>query len=255
MKKESKFFKNLAKNGFYIVLFLCISAIGISGYVMYIARNTAETVREELDFESSISIPFPEVPEDAAKTMMEKETPIEIEEPAAPEKKEEGKKAKENVKPLEKKKEADVETVAVEKEETVYTMALSGAITAPFSGDELVKNETFDDWRIHSGVDIKGELGGDVVSIADGKVMAVEADAMMGNTVTVEHEDGVVSIYANLGEEIKVKAGDTIKSGAVIGKVGNSALAECMEEPHLHLEVKKDGKNIDPLSLFPEGKE
>ncbi len=254
LKKESKFFKRLAQNGFYVVLFLCISAIGISGYVMYVARNTAEEVKEGLNIESSLDIPFPTSDESAFETMMEKEIPVEIRE--EPEKKEE---IKPEAKPAPKEektseKEPSGETAATE-EKTVYTMALTGAITAPFSGDELVKSKTLDDWRIHSGVDIKGELGRDVHSIADGTVKSVATDSMMGNTVTIEHKDGMVSVYANLAEDIKLKAGDAVKNGDVIGKVGNSALAECMEEPHLHLEVKKDGKNIDPLSLFPGGEE
>ena len=257
LKKESKFFKKLARNGFYVVLFLCISAIGISGYVMYVARNTAEEVKEGLDIESSLNIPFPTSDESAFETMTEKEIPVDI--PKKEEKKEEIKpsskpmpkeeKAPEKEEPSEKKEEPPKE------EKTVYTMALSGAITAPFSGDELVKSKTLDDWRIHPGVDIKGELGSDVRAITDGTVKNVTTDSMMGNTVTVEHKDGITSIYANLSDDIKLKAGDAVKNGDVIGKVGNSALAECMEEPHLHLEVKKDGKSIDPLSLFPGGEE
>ena len=252
LKKESKFLKKIAKNGFYIVLFLCISAIGISAYVMNLASNTSETIKNELDLESSLQIPFPMPEEDSFETMMEKETLVEIEE------KEPEPEPEKKVVPDEKieKKEPAKETVSVEKtEETVYTMALSGAITAPFSGDELVKNKTLNDWRVHSGVDIKGELGSDVLAIVDGTVKSVMTDSMMGNTVTIEHNDNVIGIYANLAEGIKLKAGDKVKGGEAIGKVGNSALAECMEEPHLHLEVKKDGKNIDPLSLFPAGEE
>ena len=257
LKKESKFLKKLAQNGFYVVLFLCISAIGISGYVMYVARNTAEEVKEGLDIESSLNIPFPTSDESTFETMMEKEIPLEI--PEETEKKEEVK-TESKPAPLQEKKtvsekEPAEETVAKQEEKTVYTMALAGAVTAPFSGDELVKSKTLDDWRIHAGVDIKGEQGSDVCVITDGTVKGVTTDSMMGNTVTVEHKDGMVSIYANLADDIKLKAGDSVKSGDVIGKVGNSALAECMEEPHLHLEVKKNGKNIDPLSLFPGGEE
>ncbi|MBQ6846455.1 MAG: peptidoglycan DD-metalloendopeptidase family protein [Oscillospiraceae bacterium] len=262
MKKESKFLKKLVQNGFYIVLFLCISAIGISGYVMYVSRNAAEEIKEGLDIESSLNIPFPTADEEIYKTMQE-EVPVEIEddaeekeEPAPVEEKEVKQKVREEKTEKAPEKKPVTEPVAVvEEKEVVYTMALSGAITAPFSGDELVKSRTLDDWRIHSGVDIKGEFGTDVLAISDGTVKSVATDSMMGNTVTVEHKDGLTSIYANLADDIKLKAGDNVKGGDVVGKVGNSALAECMEEAHLHLEVKKDGKNIDPLSLFPGGEE
>ena len=52
-----------------------------------------------------------------------------------------------------------------------------------------------------------------------------------------------------------MKKGASVKGGDIIGSVGTSAIAECLEEPHLHLEVIADGKHIDPLSLFPAGEE
>ena len=111
MKKESKFLKKIAKNGFYIVLFLCISAIGISAYVMNLASNTSETIKNELDLESSLQIPFPMPEEDSFETMMEKETLVEIEE------KELEPEPEKEVVPDEKveKKEPVKETVSVEK--------------------------------------------------------------------------------------------------------------------------------------------
>lgn len=258
-----KFISKIAHSGFYIILFLCISAIGISGYVMYLARNTAETVKDTIDIESSLELPFP----DEDETLYDFGTQIET--PAVETEKETQKaeaipysepetEVKEKPKPAPVEKEPDVPTVstaAQKKEETVYTMAVNGAVTEPFSGEELVKSETLGDWRIHAGVDIKGDAGGDVKAIADGTVKSVETDSMMGNTVRIEHAGGIVSIYANLADGLTLKAGDTVKSGDVVGKIGQSALAECLEEPHLHLEVTKNGENIDPLSLYPAGEE
>lgn len=243
LKKYSKFANTVAKRGFYILLFLGISAVSITAFVMNSVRDTAREVKESLEIESSLEIPFlEEEPEfDFAEELPEKEEPQEIEE--------------EPVIVEQKKEEKKIEAVAPKKEEAVFTMALAGAIIEPFSGEELVKSKTMDDWRIHPGVDIKGELGREVRAISDGKVLSVHKDNMLGETVTVEHSDGLMSIYANLEEGITLKQGDVIKGGDVIGKVGRSALCECLDEPHLHLEVKRDGKYIDPLSLFPEGKE
>lgn len=245
MKKYRKFASKVAKSGFYIILFLCISAIGISGYVMYLARDTKDAVVNNTEIESSLELPFsmeeeilPEMTEDIENA---KET-LSTTENAEP-----------TIKKEEKKSEPKV--AETKKEAVVYTMAVNGGISAPFSDEELVKSKTMGDWRIHSGVDIKGELGCEVRAIADGKVISVLRDSMMGNTVKIEHSDGLISIYANLEDEIPVKTGDTVKNGAVIGKIGNSALSECLEEPHLHLEALKDGNPIDPLSLYPAGEE
>ncbi|MBQ9986494.1 MAG: M23 family metallopeptidase [Oscillospiraceae bacterium] len=262
-----KFVSKIAQSGFYIILFLCISAIGISAYVMYVARNTADDVKSSISTESSIELPFPieektiydfgteiEMPQETEKTA---DKPPAVQPKPEPEPALEKQITEEKQVVEEKKIKTEEKTSAEEKKETavVYTMALSGAITAPFSGDELVKSRTMDDWRIHAGVDIKGELGSEVRAIADGEVRSVESDTMLGNTVMIQHGDGMVSVYANLADDITVKNGDRVKGGDVVGKVGQSALCECLEESHLHLEVIRNGENIDPLSLFPSGEE
>ncbi len=246
-----KFISKIAHSGFYIILFLCISAIGISGYVMYLARDTAETVKDNISIESSLELPFPT----QDKTIYDFGDEIEI--PKEEKKSETPQVPKTEKNESEKKKtEPATPTVSIPKEEkTVYTMAVNGAITAPFSGEELVKSKTMGDWRIHAGVDIKADMGTEVRAITDGTVQSVETDSMLGNTVRIEHQDGITSIYANLADGITLKVGDAVKGGDVIGKVGQSALCECLEEPHLHLEVLKNGENIDPLSLFPAGEE
>lgn len=256
-----KFISKLAKSGFYIVLFLCISAIGITAYVMNVAKDAANSVKESLNTGNVIEFPLPDKSEAVydfgdelpVPTVKEESVQEEKKEPA-PEKKPEPsvKETKPTVKEV-----PDTPTMASEpvREEAVYTMAIVGAVSEPFSGDEPIKSKTMGDWRIHSGVDIKAELGSEVKAIADGTVVSVESDTMMGHTIKVEHTGGLMSVYSNLAEEIKLKAGEKVRSGDVVGKVGESALSECLEEPHLHLEVIKDGTAIDPLSLFPAGEE
>lgn len=262
MKGYSNFLRKFARGGFYIVLFLCISAIGISGYVMHRTKDSAKKVKEQLDVQSALTIPFPEEDKTAYDfgekvENTDKEIKEKTEEKKTGEKKTEEKKAESATKTEAKKREENSAPAVstAKKAKSEYTMAVSGAITSQFSGDELVKSKTMGDWRIHSGVDIKADVGTDVKCIADGTVISVENDTMMGNTIKIEHSDGLVSIYSNLDDKPSVKKGDTVKSGAVIGKVGESAIAECMEEKHLHLEVTRNGKCIDPLSLFPAGNE
>jgi murein DD-endopeptidase MepM/ murein hydrolase activator NlpD len=90
--------------------------------------------------------------------------------------------------------------------------------------------------------------------VADGKVKEVFDDAMMGKCVSVEHEGGVVSIYRNLSEELAagITAGASVSAGDAIGTVGESALCELAEEPHLHFEMTVNGIPTDPLSLLSE---
>ena len=111
------------------------------------------------------------------------------------------------------------------------------------STDNLMYNEYYKDWRTHNGIDIAAELGCSVSATADGTVINV-AQESYGNTVTIEHNDGFKTVYAQLGE-VNVKTGDKVTTGAVIGTVGQS-IGENMNESHLHYELLKDGKPVNP---------
>lgn len=138
--------------------------------------------------------------------------------------------------------------------EAEFLCPLSGAVSRRHDTETLVYSSTMGDWRIHTGVDIATSLGAVVSCVADGTVKEVFDDAMMGKCVSVAHEGGVVSIYRNLDEDLSdgIKAGATISAGDAIGTVGESALCELADEPHLHFEMTVDGKPVDPLSLLSE---
>lgn len=114
----------------------------------------------------------------------------------------------------------------------------------------LVFKKTLNEWSVHNGVDFIAEEGTDVVAISDGVVTSVRNEYGMGNIVEITHADGVVSSYSSLGDEIDVKEGDKVKKGDKIGSVSTSAAYECAEGAHLHLEVKKDGKYVNPANYF-----
>ena len=56
----------------------------------------------------------------------------------------------------------------------------------------------------------------------------------------------LVSVYANLRENVPVKAGDKLRAGDSLGRVGDSAISECGSPSHLHFEIHKDGKPVNP---------
>jgi len=68
-----------------------------------------------------------------------------------------------------------------------------------------------------------------------------------GLYVIVKHSDGYTSLYAHLGS-VSVSEGQEVKQGTVLGKSGNTGLST---GPHVHLEIRKDGVAIDPLTLLP----
>lgn len=132
----------------------------------------------------------------------------------------------------------------------LFIMPLAGEIINPFSKGELVKSKTLNDWRTHNGIDIKGNVGAEIKSAGDGKVVGIVDDPLWGVVVTVDHFNGIEAKYMGLGKNVAIKKGQTLKVGDLIGAVSETAQIEIALEPHLHLEMTKDGVYIDPLSII-----
>ena len=139
-----------------------------------------------------------------------------------------------------------------EDELPTFSLPVSGEIMIDFSDSVPVFSQTMNDYRTHLGVDISAELGTPVLAVADGTVTNVWVDPFMGTCVSIEHSGNAVSFYKNLDEEVAsgIVIGSTVKSGDVIGAVGETAMNEIAQEPHLHYELKVDGKHIDPKIHF-----
>ena len=131
-----------------------------------------------------------------------------------------------------------------------YALPLEGDITAVFSIDAPVFSKTMNDYRAHTGIDIKGNKGDNIKSSAAGVVENVYIDELRGNTVEIRHPDTVLTIYSGLESLDSVKTGDSIKAGDIIGKLGNSPEFEAAEEPHLHFEMLKNGVYLNPAEMM-----
>lgn len=123
--------------------------------------------------------------------------------------------------------------------------------TKEYAMDTLVFSQTNNQWECHDGIDYFAAAGTSVTAVYGGTVESVNSDALHGNVVTVNHGDGLVTVYANLGE-VSVKAGDSLDKGEVIGTVGNSGLVEIADGDHLHFETILNGENVDPTAYFAE---
>jgi len=118
--------------------------------------------------------------------------------------------------------------------------------------DRLVYNSSMNQWRTHNGMDFLAAEGSAVRAVTDGKVVGVEHTQLEASVVTIEHADGIVSVYKGLATDVRVEEGDTVKSGDVIGSVAASMPRERSEGPHLHLEIKQNGSLIDPVTFLPD---
>ena len=126
----------------------------------------------------------------------------------------------------------------------------SGAVLQPFSGDELVYNETMGDWRTHNGMDIAGKAGDTVKAPMAGTVKTATEDALWGGVVEIE-ADGCIARVCGLAKP-SVKEGQAVNIGDKLGKLAE-APAESSLAAHLHIEITRDGKLIDPAECFTQG--
>ncbi len=100
---------------------------------------------------------------------------------------------------------------------------------------------------MHSGVDLVAKTGTPVLSACDGVVRLTEfSPETYGNYIIIDHANGFSTLYAQLSK-VNVKAGEEIKQGEIIGEAGASGLST---GPHLHFEMKKDGKNVNPVDYL-----
>lgn len=141
--------------------------------------------------------------------------------------------------------------------------------TKPSNGDDTVKfvaplqyescmveyntiytNHTLNKIYRHRGVDFGAAEGTQVCAIADGKVISVSLSEELGNVITIDHGDGLISYYRFVEPTAGLNAGDTVRQGAPIATVAAAYGTEASDGTHLHLEIELNGKGVDPSEYF-----
>lgn len=125
----------------------------------------------------------------------------------------------------------------------VFIKPVDDIITSPFGKREDPLNNGEDN---HTGIDINAKENTEVKSAYSGKVLRVEENEFYGKFIMIEHFNSLVSLYGHLNEQ-KVNVGDDVKKGDIIGLSGSTGRST---GPHLHFEIRKDGKCVDPSGYF-----
>ncbi|MBV8193336.1 MAG: M23 family metallopeptidase [Alphaproteobacteria bacterium] len=134
---------------------------------------------------------------------------------------------------------------------TLNTATARGVALGLAPGPGKVAGRGGASFLMHNGVDLVAPTGTPIHAASDGKVVGAAPNAGYGNWIRIEHAHNVATVYGHLSEFAPgISAGVEVHQGQVIGFVGNTGRST---GPHLHFEVIKDGKAIDPLT-FPETK-
>lgn len=224
--------------GFYIILFLCIAAVGIAGYVLFSEPKTNDDTLQGYEYSSDESV-----------TTGQEDGPVEIPEQTAAQTDE-----PENA--SEPAQEEDSEaTAGGTDEEDAQTAApvsavrpVEGKVLRGYSDSELTYDETMEDWRAHIGTDYAATEGESVKAMLGGKVSAVTQDNLYGGCVRVTDGDTEI-LYAGL-DKLSVSEGDTISAGDALGTAVKTLPAEATLKTHIHIEMRQAGVTTDPETLF-----
>jgi len=266
--KASRFFD---REGFYIVLFLCVCIVAITA--VWVSRTNLSS-RERMDGtggnNTNVETPVTETPESEI-TSEEASNLEESEDEGLPvtsevEVSEEDEEVKED--------ETEEDQKAAEPTKAPAAVNFGSPLKDGYSTEDIVEHyspeepvfyEYLDQWNTHSGLDIKATIGTEVLAVYGGTVVEVVNDNDLldglGWKVVIDHKNGYKSVYANLDEELAVKEGQTVKKGEKIGVVGKTSAFErpipegSGDVSHLHFELLKKGaksyENVDPNKYLP----
>ena len=137
-----------------------------------------------------------------------------------------------------------------EKVELKFAKPVEGEISKEYAQENLVYSETLQEWVTHSGIDIKADKTTVVKSAEKGTVKTIKNDPRYGLTIVVEHANGYKTVYANLLTSEFVVEGEKVEKGQSLGTVGNTAVFEIADEPHLHFEILKDSMPVNPSDFI-----
>ena len=258
----------LDKRGFYVVLLLCIAVV--AGTAVYVTTRNATS--EPPEYEARDIIPDDEGDNAAAEgeNQLDAQQPEDTQASAAGVQSDIGTPASVNnaegdsaAKP-ENDKTTDKSEPAKTTEKTVtpksttpakkqsFVMPVIGDISLEYAKDTLVYSKTLEEWRAHTGIDLAADRGTPVKAVADGVVVDVRNEQYYGISIVLDHGNDIKTVYRNLASDDTVSINEKVKQGQVIGSVGNTALDESSEQPHLHFEVLKKDVSVDPLAYLPQ---
>lgn len=213
MKNQSKTLNFFRRNAAYIVLALCVLAIGLTAALVTVTRSNMldaeDDARQQAQVDNTTDVEENENPTSGEE---QPETPV-----------------------------AKMFSFIIPVERTTAVEDYS---------DGLVYNATLKRYEAHKAMDFFAEQGTPVYAAEDGVITDINTTLLTGTTVTIDHGNGVYTVYNSLADGDMVFVGQTVKQGAQIGEVSSSNRQEASEGAHLHFYVLENGETINPAKYL-----
>lgn len=116
--------------------------------------------------------------------------------------------------------------------------------------ETLAYNATLKRFQAHKAIDFFAEEGSSVYAAYDGVISNIETTLLTGTTITIDHGNGLYTVYNSLADGENVFIGQTVKQGAKIGEVSLTNRQEAAAGAHMHFQVIEDGKVINPAKYL-----
>ncbi len=125
----------------------------------------------------------------------------------------------------------------------------NATISKEYADSKLLYDATTKMWCTHQGLDFACIEGQEVKAVYNGKITKIESSMMNGTVVYLKISDNLTVVYKGLSSDHNLKEGQEVKKGDVLGKT-TTFLTEKADGVHLHLELLKEDKLIDPTEYF-----
>ena len=216
----------LKRNALYLILAGCILAIGLSITIMLIKGEPVNDTGS-LDDTTNIDTPV-DKPDGSTDVPVEKpdETPDT---------------------PVDKPDDTVDIPVSTPVE---FIMPVSSASSIGEYSEQMVFNSTLGRFSAHLAIDFYAPEGTEVLAVYGGTVESVENTLLYGTTITIDHGNGLKTVYNSIADGEMVSVGQTVSKGQVIGQVSVTNRQEYKDGPHLHFEVWQDGEKISPYKYL-----
>ncbi len=212
--KKSSVLTFVKRNAVYVVLALCVLALGIATTIVLINRfDTTNELSNPPTIDKPVDNPSEDLPD----------IPVDNPDPTP-----------------------DVPVI----EPVSFIMPVVNATSVEQYSNTMVFNSTLNRFTAHNAIDFFAPEGTDVLAVYGGTVKSVDNTLLKGVTVTIDHGDGLTTVYNSLADVDGVSVGQVVSKGEVIGQVSTTNRQEYKAGAHLHFEVMEDGQLIDPAKYL-----